>query len=98
MISEDPSIDPELISSEGGGEAGVCEVVGGRGAEEGGGDGHWSDAAEEGLRDGSERGERGVADRRGSGYVGEDVELAQPLQGGELLILLEWRISWSSGG
>ena len=71
----------------------MSEVVGGRGAEEGGGNGHWSDAAEEGLRDGGKRGERGVGDRRGMGDVGEDVEVAEPLQGRELLILLERRIS-----
>ena len=71
----------------------MSEVVGERGVKEGGSDGHWSDAAEEGLGDGGERGERGIGDRRGSGDVGEDVEVAKPLQGGELLIL--WRISWS---
>ena len=85
------------VSSEGGREASVSEVIGGRGAEEGGGDGHWSDAAEEGFGDGGKRGERGVGDRCGRGNVGEDVEVAEPLQGGELLILLEWRVSWSGG-
>ena len=73
-------------------------MVGGRGAEEGGGDGHWSDAAKEGLGDGGKRSERGIGDRRGRGNVGEDVEVAEPLQGGELLILLEWRVSWGRRG
>ena len=76
----------------------MSEVVRGRRAEEGGGDGHWSNAAEEGLGEGGKRGERGVGDRRGRGNVGEDVEVAEPLQGGELLILLEWRVSWGSRG
>ena len=58
------------------------EVVGGRRVEEGGGDGHRSDAAEERLGDGGKRGERGIGDRRGRGNVGEDVEVAEPLQGG----------------
>ena len=75
----------------------MSEVIGGRGAEEGGGDGHWSDAAEEGLRNGSKRGKRGVGDRRGRGNVREDVEVAEPLQGRELLILLEWRVSCGCG-
>ena len=43
----------------------MSEVLGGRGAEEGGGDGHWSDAAAEGLGNGGKRGERGVGDGRG---------------------------------
>ncbi len=74
------------------------EMVGGRGAEEGGGNGHWSDAAQEGLGDGGQRGEKSVGDRRARGNVGEDVEVAEPLQGGELLILLEWGVSWVRGG
>lgn len=55
------------------------EVVGGGRVKEGGGDGHWSDAAEEGFRDGGKRSERGVGDRCSNGDVGEDVEVAEPL-------------------
>ena len=76
----------------------MSEVIGGRGAEEGGGDGHGSDAAEEGFGDGGKRGERGIGDRRRRRNVRENIEVAEPLQGGELLILLEWRVSWGSRG
>ena len=75
----------------------MSEVLGGRGAEEGGGDGHWSDAAAEGLGNGGKRGGRGVGDWRGRGNVREDGEVAEPLRGGDLLILLAWRVSCGCG-